>query len=97
MNLRMKKLINDPDDIIDEMLDGMTAAYPSMRRLPDTQVLVRDDAPVDGKVGVVSGGGSGHEPTHGGYIGDGMLGRRRRVRRANRRRVRGPAQRNRPR
>ena len=73
MNVRMKKLINDPDDVVDEMLDGMTAAYPEMRRLPDTQVLVRDDAPVDGKVGVVSGGGSGHEPTHGGYIGDGML------------------------
>ncbi|PSP31326.1 dihydroxyacetone kinase subunit DhaK [Halobacteriales archaeon QH_10_67_22] len=70
----MKKLINDPDDVVDEMLEGMVAAYPDqLRRLPDTQVLVRDDAPVDGKVGVVSGGGSGHEPTHGGYIGDGML------------------------
>src|SRR6056297_478785 len=73
MNVRMKKLINDPDDVVDEMLDGMTAAYPEMRRLPDTQVLVRDDAPVDGKVGVVSGGGSGHEPTHAGYLGPGML------------------------
>src|SRR6056297_2743470 len=73
MNVRMKKLINDLDDVVDEMLDGMTAAYPEMRRLPDTQVLVRDDAPLDGKVGVVSGGGSGHEPTHAGYIGDGML------------------------
>jgi len=70
----MKKLINDPDDVVDEMLDGMVSAYPDrVRRLPDTQVLVREDAPVDGKVGVVSGGGSGHEPTHGGYIGDGML------------------------
>ena len=70
----MKKLINDPDDVVDEMLEGMVAAYPNhLRRLPDTQVLVRDDAPLDGKVGVVSGGGSGHEPTHGGYIGDGML------------------------
>jgi dihydroxyacetone kinase-like protein len=70
----MKKLINDPDDVVDEMLEGMVAAYPDqLRRLPDTQVLVRDDAPADGKVGVVSGGGSGHEPTHGGYIGDGML------------------------
>jgi len=70
----MKKLINDPDDVVDEMLEGMVAAYPDrVRRLPDTQVLVRDDAPVDNKVGIVSGGGSGHEPTHGGYIGDGML------------------------
>jgi dihydroxyacetone kinase-like protein len=72
--LIMKKLINDPDDVVDEMLDGMTAAYPDrLRRLPDTQVLVRDDAPVDGKVALVTGGGSGHEPTHAGYIGDGML------------------------
>src|SRR6056297_2139861 len=70
----MKKLINDPDDVVDEMLDGMVAAYPEqVRRLPDTQVLVRADAPVDGKVGIVSGGGSGHEPTHAGYLGEGML------------------------
>ena len=70
----MKKLINDPDDVVDEMLDGMVAAHPDrFRRLPDTQVLVRDDAPVDGKVGIVSGGGSGHEPTHAGYLGEGML------------------------
>ena len=70
----MKKLINDPDDVVDEMLDGMLAAYPDrLRRLPDTQVMVREDAPVDGKVSLVTGGGSGHEPTHAGYIGDGML------------------------
>ncbi|WP_418285324.1 dihydroxyacetone kinase subunit DhaK [Halorubrum sp. DTA46] len=70
----MKKLINDPDDVVDEMLDGMLATYPDrLRRLADTQVLVRDDAPVDGKVALVTGGGSGHEPTHAGYIGDGML------------------------
>jgi dihydroxyacetone kinase-like protein len=70
----MKKLINDSDDVVDEMLDGMVAAYPDqVRRLPDTKVLVREDAPVDGKVGIVSGGGSGHEPTHAGYLGDGML------------------------
>ena len=70
----MKKLINDSDDVVDEMLEGMVAAYPDrLRRLPDTQVVVRDDAPLGGKVGVVSGGGSGHEPTHAGYIGDGML------------------------
>jgi len=70
----MKKLINDPEDVVDEMVDGMVAAYPDrVRRLDDTKVLVRDDAPVEGKVGVVSGGGSGHEPTHAGYLGPGML------------------------
>ncbi|GAB7008267.1 dihydroxyacetone kinase subunit DhaK [Halorubrum trueperi] len=70
----MKKLINDPDDVVDEMLEGMVAAYPDrLRRLPDTQVLVRGDVPVGGKVALVTGGGSGHEPTHAGYIGDGML------------------------
>ena len=70
----MKKLINDVETVVDEMLDGMVAAYPdSVRRLPDTQVLVRNDAPVDDKVAVVSGGGSGHEPTHAGYLGEGML------------------------
>jgi len=70
----MKKLINEPEDIVDEMLDGMVAAYPDeLRRLDDAEVLVREDAPVDGKVGVVAGGGSGHEPTHAGYLGEGML------------------------
>jgi dihydroxyacetone kinase-like protein len=70
----MKKLINDPDDVVDEMLAGMAAAYPDrLQRLDGTNVLMRADAPVDGKVGVVSGGGSGHEPTHAGYLGEGML------------------------
>jgi len=70
----MKKLINDPEAVVDEMLEGMIAAYPGqLRRLDDTEVLVRADAPVSGKVGIVSGGGSGHEPTHAGFIGDGML------------------------
>ena len=70
----MKKLINDPDDVVDEMVEGMVAAYPDqIRQVPDTNVLVRKDAPIDGTVGVVSGGGSGHEPTHAGYLGEGML------------------------
>ena len=70
----MKKLLNDPADAVDEMLEGMMAAYPNhFRRLDGTEVLVRADAPLDGKVGLVSGGGSGHEPTHGGFVGDGML------------------------
>jgi dihydroxyacetone kinase-like protein len=70
----MKKLINSPEAVVDEMLDGMVATYPDqLRRLDDTKVLVREDAPVSGKVGIVSGGGSGHEPTHAGFIGEGML------------------------
>jgi len=69
----MKKLINEPEDVVDEMLDGMTAAHDGLRRLDGLEVVVRDDAPVEGKVGLVSGGGSGHEPTHGGYVGEGML------------------------
>ncbi|WP_411968567.1 dihydroxyacetone kinase subunit DhaK [Haloferax sp. YSSS75] len=69
----MKKLINEPGGVVDEMLEGMVTAHPELRRLDGTNVLVRADAPVDGKVAVVSGGGSGHEPTHAGYLGEGML------------------------
>ena len=69
----MKKLINEIDNIVDEMLDGMTAAYPQyVKRLPGLEVLVRAGGS-DGKVALVSGGGSGHEPAHGGYVGKGML------------------------
>ncbi|ERG92560.1 MAG: dihydroxyacetone kinase, DhaK subunit [Haloquadratum walsbyi J07HQW1] len=69
----MQKLINDPDDYVDEMLDGMVSAYPErLTRIDDTKVLTRNSL-IDGKVGIVTGGGSGHEPTHAGYIGDGML------------------------
>lgn len=70
----MKKLINDPEHIVNEMLDGMVSAHPErVRRLEGNEVLLRQDTPVDGKVGLVSGGGSGHEPTHAGYLGEGML------------------------
>ncbi|MDK2855276.1 MAG: phosphoenolpyruvate---glycerone phosphotransferase subunit DhaK [Bacillota bacterium] len=70
----MKKLINQPDRVVEDMLAGMAAAYPQyIRLLPDLNVVVRADAPVKGKVALVSGGGSGHEPTHGGYVGRGML------------------------
>ncbi|MCU4924394.1 dihydroxyacetone kinase subunit DhaK [Halobacteria archaeon AArc-dxtr1] len=70
----MKKLINDPENVVDEMLDGMVAAHPDrFRRLEGLEVIVRADGPVDGKVGLISGGGSGHEPTHAGFVGDGML------------------------
>ncbi len=70
----MKKLINDPNQVVKDMLTGMVAAHSNrMKLLPDTTVLVRKDAPIQGKVGLVSGGGSGHEPAHAGYVGKGML------------------------
>jgi dihydroxyacetone kinase-like protein len=70
----MKKLINAPERVVEEMLRGMELAHTGMLRLlPDNGVVVRADAPVQGKVALVSGGGSGHEPTHGGYVGPGML------------------------
>ncbi|ADU93807.1 dihydroxyacetone kinase subunit DhaK [Geobacillus sp. Y412MC52] len=70
----MKKLINDPQRVVDDMLEGFVAAHSRrVRRIPGTNVIVRKDAPVKGKVGIVSGGGSGHEPAHAGYVGKGML------------------------
>ncbi|MFG6114866.1 dihydroxyacetone kinase subunit DhaK [Halobacillus sp. MO56] len=70
----MKKIINDPNQVVTEMLDGVVAAYPDqIKRIPDTNVVTKKDAPVQNKVGIVSGGGSGHEPAHAGYIGKGML------------------------
>ena len=69
----MKKLINSVDNIVDEMLDGRTAAFPQyVKRLEGFNVLVRAKGPSD-KVALVSGGGSGHEPSHGGFVGRGML------------------------
>ena len=70
----MKKLINKPEDIVTESLQGMAAAHPDLLKVnfgPD--YIVRADAPVQGKVALVSGGGSGHEPMHGGFVGMGML------------------------
>lgn len=70
----MKKIINNPEDIIDQMLDGMVKAHPEkIVRIEGTSVIARKDAPVEGKVGLISGGGSGHEPAHAGYVGKGML------------------------
>ena len=70
----MKKLINDPEAVVREALEGMEAAHGDrLRVVYDPYVIVRADAPVKGKVGIVSGGGSGHEPMHGGFVGPGML------------------------
>lgn len=67
----MKKLLNQVDQFVDDMLEGIIACHPELRRVPGTQVLVR--AAKGTKVALVSGGGSGHEPAHGGYVGPGML------------------------
>jgi dihydroxyacetone kinase-like protein len=70
----MKKLINEPQDVVRESLEGLALAHADMIRVSfDPVYVVRREAPVRGKVGVISGGGSGHEPMHGGYVGRGML------------------------
>ena len=70
----MKKIINAPERVVAEMLRGMELAHSGLIRvIHDFGVVVRADAPVQNKVALVSGGGSGHEPTHGGYVGPGML------------------------
>jgi dihydroxyacetone kinase-like protein len=70
----MKKLINDPADVVREALLGLEAAHPDQLRVDhENRVVLRKDAPRSGKVGLVSGGGSGHEPLHGGFVGPGML------------------------
>jgi dihydroxyacetone kinase-like protein len=70
----VKKLINKPDDVVTEELQGIAAAHPDLVRVQfNPNVIIRADAPVQGKVGLVSGGGSGHEPMHGGFVGPGML------------------------
>src|SRR5437660_6845311 len=70
----VKKFINAPDDVVKESLAGLAAAHGDLLRVDfDNQVVVRKDAPVKGKVALVSGGGSGHEPLHGGFVGVGML------------------------
>src|SRR2546421_13059802 len=70
----MKKLINAPDAVLRDALHGVEAAHGDRVRVSyDPAFVVRADAPVQGKVGLVSGGGSGHEPMHGGFVGPGML------------------------
>jgi dihydroxyacetone kinase-like protein len=70
----MKKFLNDPPDLVKESLAGLAAAHGDLLRYDaSAQIVVRADAPVQGKVALVSGGGSGHEPLHGGFVGRGML------------------------
>jgi dihydroxyacetone kinase-like protein len=69
----MKKLVNDPADVVTESLRGLAAAHPELRVDTERKIVYRGDAPVPGKVGLISGGGSGHEPLHGGFVGPGML------------------------
>jgi dihydroxyacetone kinase-like protein len=70
----MKKFINAPEDVVKESLAGLGAAHADLVRVDfENQIVVRKDAPVAGKVGLLSGGGSGHEPMHGGFVGRGML------------------------
>uniref|UniRef100_A0A8R7U596 3,4-dihydroxy-2-butanone kinase n=1 Tax=Triticum urartu TaxID=4572 RepID=A0A8R7U596_TRIUA len=78
MALQGKKLINNPDDVVTEFIEGLVETYPGLQYLdgfPEIKVVLRADA-VGGaydKVAVISGGGSGHEPAHAGFVGPGML------------------------
>src|SRR5258708_5195620 len=69
----MKKLINSPETVVTEALEGVAAAHPSLSVDVENKVITRAGGPTPGKVGLVSGGGSGHEPLHGGFVGYGML------------------------
>jgi dihydroxyacetone kinase-like protein len=69
----MKKLINDPANVVKEALLGIEAAHPDLRVDHVNKIILRGDSPRPGKVGLISGGGSGHEPLHGGFVGLGML------------------------
>jgi dihydroxyacetone kinase-like protein len=70
----MKKFVNAPEDVVKESLAGLGAAHPDLVRIDfENQIVISKNAPTAGKVGLVSGGGSGHEPMHGGFVGRGML------------------------
>ena len=70
----VKKFLNNPDDLVPESLAGLEAAHSDLLTVDlESQIVVRKGAPVSGKVALVSGGGSGHEPLHGGFVGLGML------------------------
>jgi dihydroxyacetone kinase-like protein len=69
----MKKIINSPETLVEEMLQGLTLGYPQyVARVPDSAVVARSKKKT-GKVALISGGGSGHEPSHAGFVGEGML------------------------
>ena len=70
----MKKIINEPTAFVDEFVEGILLAHPTLLKTPgaDLRVLVRADAPVSGKVGIITGGGSGHLPLFKGYVGRGL-------------------------
>jgi dihydroxyacetone kinase-like protein len=71
---QMRKFLNDPAAVVKESLKGLAAAHPDLLRYDvANQIIVRKDAPKKGKVALISGGGSGHEPLHGGFVGLGML------------------------
>lgn len=69
----MKKLINAVETVVVDQLEGIAAAHPELKVNISPHYIVRGDAPLAGQVAVLSGGGSGHEPMHGGYVGLGML------------------------
>ncbi len=70
----VKKFLNNPEDLVKESLSGLGAAHPDLVTIDfENQLVLRKDAPVAGKVALISGGGSGHEPLHGGFVGRGML------------------------
>jgi len=69
----MQKILNDPEPFVDEMLEGILAAHPDQLRRPSARAIVRVDAPVAGKVGIATGGGSGHLPVFMGYVGRGLI------------------------
>jgi phosphoenolpyruvate---glycerone phosphotransferase subunit DhaK len=69
----MKKLINSPETVVTEALAGVAAVHPTLAVDIENKVITRAGGPTNGKVGLVSGGGSGHEPLHGGFVGYGML------------------------
>lgn len=71
----MKKIMNDPSQIVTEMVQGLVRSYPDqLKQIPGTEAVMKiADLKHRPQVGIVSGGGSGHEPTHAGFVGDGML------------------------
>jgi dihydroxyacetone kinase-like protein len=69
----MQKILNDPEPFVDEMLEGILAAHSDQLKRPSARAIVRADAPVRGKVGIATGGGSGHLPVFMGYVGRGLI------------------------